>query len=94
MLTGHWHILAPHRHYYAFLLWRFYRIKGKARQWYGWGLIIFSDVALAAVTVYEMRRLFVTEAEQQPLVNMTTSLDIGLGTVLGDPCSIDGLAFD
>jgi flagellar biosynthesis protein FlhB len=45
-------------------------LKGKVRQFYGWSIIILSDIAFAAVTFFEMKRLFVTEAEQQPIVNV------------------------
>ncbi len=84
ILTGHWHVLATLT---ATILLMYYAdfagLKGKARQWFGWLLIIFSDLAFGAVTIYEMRRLIVPEASQQPLVNTTTLLgDIGLGTVL------------
>ncbi len=84
ILTGHWHILATLT---ATILLMYYAdlagLRGKARQWFGWLLIIFSDLAFGAVTVYEMRRLIVPEATQQPLINLTTLLgDIGLGTVL------------
>jgi hypothetical protein len=38
---------------------------------------------LAGVTVFEMKRLFITEAEQQPLVNgLMYAIDIGLGMLL------------
>jgi hypothetical protein len=58
-------------------------LKGKARKWFGWTVIIFSDLAFGSVTVFELKRLFVTEAEQQPIVNWTMLLaDIGLGVVL------------
>jgi hypothetical protein len=58
-------------------------LKGKIRQWYGWGLIVLSDIAFGAVTVFEMKRLFITEAEQQPLVNLLMYLmDFGLATLL------------
>jgi len=84
ILTGHWHILATLT---ATILLMYYAdlagLKGKVRQWFGWCLILFSDLAFAAVTVYEMRRLFVEESVQQPLNNTTTLLgDIGLGAVL------------
>jgi hypothetical protein len=84
ILTGHWHILATLT---ATILLMYYAdlagLKGKARQWFGWLLIIFSDLAFGAVTIYEMRRLITPEATQQPLVNTTTLLgDIGLVTVL------------
>jgi len=84
ILTGHWHILGT---LMATILLLYYAdlagLKGKARQWFGWLVIIFSDVAFGAVTIYEMRRLFVIEAEQQPLLNRTTLAgDIGLGVLL------------
>lgn len=84
ILTGHWHILATLT---ATILLMYYAdlagLIGKARQWFGWLLIIFSDLAFGAVTIYEMRRLITPEATQQPLVNTTTLLgDLGLVTVL------------
>ena len=83
-LTGHWHALSA---IIATIILFYYGdiigLKGKVRQLYGWGLIFFSDVALAAVTVFEMKRLFITEAEQQPLVNgLIYAMDIGLGMLL------------
>ncbi len=84
ILTGHWHILATLTATILLLYYAdFAGLKGKARQWFGWAVIIFSDLAFGAVTVYEMKRLFVDEAHQQPVVNTTTLLgDIGLVTVL------------
>jgi hypothetical protein len=83
-LTGHWHALSA---IIATIILFYYGdmigLKGKIRQWYGWGLIIFSDVALASVTVFEMKRLFISEAEQQPLVNgLIYAMDFGLGMLL------------
>jgi membrane-bound metal-dependent hydrolase YbcI (DUF457 family) len=58
-------------------------LKGKTRQLFGWLILIFSDIALGAVTVFEMKRLFITEAEQQPLVNgLMYAIDFGLGMLL------------
>ncbi len=84
ILTGHWHILATLT---ATILLLYYAdlagLGGKTRKWFGWLVIIFSDVAFGAVTVYEMRRLFVIEAEQQPLLNRTTLAgDIGIVILL------------
>lgn len=84
ILTGHWHILATLA---ATILLMYYAdmagLKGKLRKWFGWLVIIFSDVAFGAVTVYEMRRLIVIEAEQQPLLNRTTLAgDIGIVILL------------
>jgi hypothetical protein len=84
ILTGHWHILSGIiatiiLFYYADLA----GLKGKSRQWFGWLVIIGSDVAFAAVTVFSMKRLFVTESAQQPIVNWTMLLaDFGLALVL------------
>ena len=83
-LTGHWHALSA---IIATIILMYYGdiigLKGKIRQWYGWSLIVFSDIALASVTVFEMKRLFITEAEQQPLVNILMYLmDFGLAMLL------------
>jgi hypothetical protein len=83
-LTGHWHILAS---LIATIILFYYAdrsgLKGRLRQWFGWSIIIMSNLAFGAVTVFSMKRLFVTEAEQQGVVNWTMLLaDIGLATVL------------
>jgi len=83
-LTGHWHILSG---IIATIILFYYAdiagLKGRLRQWFGWLVIIGSDVAFASVTVFSMKRLFVTESAQQPLVNWTMLLaDIGLALVL------------
>jgi hypothetical protein len=83
-LTGHWHILSALvatiiLFYYADMV----GLKGKARKWFGWLLIIGSNVAFAATTIFSMKRLFVDESAQQPLVNTTMLLvDLGLALVL------------
>ena len=83
-LTGHWHILSA---IIATIILLYYGdmigLKGRVRQWYGWGIIILSDIAFASVTIFEMKRLFISEAEQQPLVNTVMLLaDFGLGMLL------------
>jgi hypothetical protein len=83
-LTGHWHILSA---IIATIILLYYGdmigLKGKVRQWYGWGIIILSDLAFASVTIFEMKRLFVSQAEQQPLVNALMLLvDFALGMLL------------
>jgi len=83
-LTGHWHVLSA---IIATIILLYYGdmigLKGKIRQWYGWGIIVLSDIAFAAVTVFEMKRLFISEAEQQPLVNaLMYAIDFGLGMLL------------
>jgi len=83
-LTGHWHILAS---LIATIILMYFAdlsgLKGKARKWFGWSLIILSDLAFGSVTIFSIKRLFVDEINQQPLVNTTMLLtDIGLGLVL------------
>ncbi|KPL82360.1 hypothetical protein SE15_09275 [Thermanaerothrix daxensis] len=84
ILTGHWHVLSG---IIATIILLYYGdmigLKGLVRRLYGWGVIVFSDLAFAAVTVYELKRLVVSESAQQSLVNTVLLLtDIGLGTVL------------
>jgi len=83
-LTGHWHALSA---IIATIILLYYGdmlgLKGKLRQWYGWSILFFSDTALAAVTIFEMKRLFTAEAVQQPLVNaLMYAIDFGLGMLL------------
>jgi hypothetical protein len=82
--TGHWHILSA---IIATIILLYYGdligLKGRVRRWYGWSTIILSDLAFASMTIYEMKRLFISEAEQQPLVNTVMVLaDFGLGMLL------------
>src|SRR5512143_3118399 len=72
ILTGHWHILAGIIAtiillYYADLI----GLKGRARQWFGWLIIVASDIAFGSVAVFATKRLYVAESEQQSLVNIT-----------------------
>jgi hypothetical protein len=83
-LTGHWHVLSA---IIATIILFYYGdlsgLKGKARQWYGWLIIVLSDIAFASATLFEMKRLFVSEAQQQPLVNgLMAAIDVGLGSLL------------
>jgi len=83
-LTGHWHVLSA---IIATILLLYYGdmigLKGKLRKFYGWAIIILSDIAFASVTIFEMKRLFIPEATQQPLVNTVMFLmDFGLGMLL------------
>lgn len=83
-LTGHWHILSA---IIATIILLYFAdmmgLQGRVRRWFGWLVILASDLAFAAVTVFELKRLFVGEYYQQPLVDLTMLLtDIGLATVL------------
>lgn len=83
-LTGHWHVLSA---IVATIILLYYGdmigLKGKVRSLYGWAIIILSDIAFASVTIFEMKRLFISEAAQQPLVNTVMLLmDLGLGMLL------------
>lgn len=83
-LTGHWHILAAIIATIIIMYyWDISGMRGKTRKWAGWILIICSDLAFAAATVFSMKRLFVTEYFEQPLVNWTMLvMDFGLGIIL------------
>jgi hypothetical protein len=83
-LTGHWHVLSA---IVATIILLYYGdmigLKGKVRRLYGWAIILLSDLAFASVTVFEMKRLFISEASQQPLVNTVMLLiDFGLAMLL------------
>lgn len=83
-LTGHWHILSG---LIATIILFYFAdlsgLKGKARQWFGWLVLLMSDLAFGSVTVFSMKRLFVSATEQQTAVNWTMLLaDIGLAAVL------------
>ncbi len=83
-LTGHWHILAAIIATIIIMYyWDISGMKGKTRKWAGWILIIGSDLAFASATVFSMKRLFVTEYFEQPVVNWTMLvIDFGLGIIL------------
>ena len=83
-LTGHWHVLSA---IIATIILLYYGdivgMKGKVRKLYGWSIILLSDLAFGAVTIFETKRLFIDEATQQPLVNALMYLmDFGLGMLL------------
>ncbi len=83
-LTGHWHVLSG---IIATIILLHYAdmvgLKGRARQIFGWVVILFSDLAFGAVAVFETKRLFVDELSQQRLVDVVILLvDIGLASVL------------
>jgi hypothetical protein len=83
-LAGHWHILAS---IIAIALLLYFvdqlNLKGLPRRLFGWTVIIGADLAFAAITVFAMKRLFVSEYMQQPVVNLTMLLsEIGLGVTM------------
>jgi hypothetical protein len=83
-LTGHWHILSG---IIATILLLYFvdmaGLKGRVRRWFGWLIILGSDLAFASATAFSLKRLFVSESAQQPLVDTVMLLvEIGLGTVL------------
>jgi hypothetical protein len=84
ILTGHWHILSG---LIATIILLYFAdlsgLKGKARKWFGWAVIILSDLAFGSATIFSMKRLFVDEINQQGVVNTTMLLmDLGLGILL------------
>jgi len=82
-LTGHWHILAAIIATIILMyFWDISGMKGKTRKWLGWFLIIASDLSFAAATVFSMKRLFVSEYFEQPVINWTMIvMDFGLGGI-------------
>jgi len=83
-LVGHWHVLSA---IIATILLLYYAdvvgLKGKIRKWYGWTMVVASDIAFAAATLFYTKRIYVTESQQQPLVNAVMwTLDIALFLVL------------
>jgi hypothetical protein len=83
-LTGHWHILAG---IIATIILLYYAdltgLKGKARRWFGWLVILGSDLAFGAMTFFSMKRLMVSEQAQQSLTKWAILFaDVGLVTVL------------
>jgi hypothetical protein len=83
-LTGHWHILAAIiATIIVMYYWDISGMKGKTRKWAGWILIIAGDIAFASATIFSMKRLFVSEYFEAPVVNWTMLLmDFGLGAIL------------
>jgi hypothetical protein len=83
-LTGHWHVLSVITatillFYFADMM----GLKGKARKWFGWSVIIFSDLAFGATSVLYLKRLFISEYAQQALVDtLMLCIEIGLGVLL------------
>lgn len=83
-LTGHWHVLAA---LIATIILMYYAdivgLKGKVRKWFGWTLIIGSDIAFASATIFSLKKLFVHTYYQEPFVSKTMFfMDAGLGVVL------------
>jgi len=83
-LTGHWHILSvlTGTIILFYIMSELFPLKGKARKLFGWGVIIGSDVAFAMMTIFALKRLWVTEEGQQPIVDFCMLLsEIGLGVL-------------
>ncbi len=83
-LTGHWHILAA---IIATIILLYYAdiagLKGRVRKWFGWTVIIGSDLAFASATVYSLKRLAVTELFDEAAAGITMLLiEAGLAAVL------------
>ncbi|MBL7022691.1 MAG: SUMF1/EgtB/PvdO family nonheme iron enzyme [Candidatus Marinimicrobia bacterium] len=81
-LTGHWHILAALTGTIVlmYLMSEVFPLKGKVRKFAGWSIIIGSDIAFAMVTLFSLKRLWVTEEVQEPLVKTYMIFaEIGLG---------------
>jgi hypothetical protein len=83
-LTGHWHVLSAIiatilLFYFADLM----GLKGKSRQWFGWLVLVSSDLAFGATSAFYLKRLFVSEFAQQALVDtLMLMIETGLGLLL------------
>lgn len=83
-LTGHWHILAVLTGTIVlfYIMSEILPIKGKSRKLLGWGIIIGSDLAFAMITLFSLKRLFVTEETQEPIVKFLMVIsEIGMGAM-------------
>ncbi|MEN8255113.1 MAG: SUMF1/EgtB/PvdO family nonheme iron enzyme [Verrucomicrobiota bacterium] len=81
-LTGHWHILSVLTGTIVlfYIMSELFPLKGKVRKLFGWGVILSSDLAFAMVTLFSLKRLWVTEEGQQPFVDFTMlTAETGLG---------------
>ncbi len=80
-LVGHWHVLLGIiLSIIALLAADLAGLAGRSRKLYGWTVIVGSDLAFAAVALLEIKRLFVDQLHQQPLVDLLmVILAIGLG---------------
>jgi len=84
-LSGHWHILATLTGTIIlfYIMSEIFPLRGKLRKLFGWGLILGSNLAFAMATLFSLKRLWIAEENQQPLVNFyMVLLEIGLGLVL------------
>jgi hypothetical protein len=83
-LSAHWHILATITatillFYFADMI----GLKGKARKWFGWTVLISSNLAFLGAVLFFLKRLFISEYAQQALVDsLMLAIEIGLGTLL------------
>jgi len=83
-LTGHWHVLSG---LIATIILMYYAdiigLKGKVRKWFGWILIIGSDIAFASATIFSLKRLSIKAYNDEPITAKTMVLiDFGLGIIL------------
>jgi hypothetical protein len=83
-LAGHWHVLSAIvatiiLFYFADMM----GLKGKARKWFGWLILIFSNIAFFSTTVFYIKRMFISEGEQQGLVDtIDVLIESGLAVIL------------
>ena len=83
-LTGHWHILSVLTGTIVlfYIMSEILPIKGKLHKWLGWTPIIGSDLAFAMITLFSLKRIWVTEEAQEPLVKWYMVLsEFGMGAL-------------
>jgi uncharacterized membrane protein len=84
ILTGHWHVLSA---IVATILLLYYAdmagLQGRARRWFAWLVIVSSNLAFFGASLFETKRLYVSEAAQQQLVDGSMFfIDAGLALLL------------
>jgi len=81
-LTGHWHILSvlSGTIILFYLMSEVFPIEGKLRKSFGWIVILGSNLGFGMMTLFSLKRMFVTEENQEGIVSIFMLLtDIGLG---------------
>ncbi len=84
-LVGHWHVLLGIiMTILALVTADLAGLSGRSRKLFGWTVMVGSDLAFAAVALLEIKRLFVDQLHQQPLVDVLmvlVALGLGLAAV-------------
>ncbi len=83
-LVGHWHVLAAliGTIVLFYLMSEVFPVRRKLGNVFGWIIILGSDLAFAAMTIFSLKRLWVLEENQEGfVVAMMVLTDVGLGAM-------------